>query len=214
MALWPDRPSTWNIMRVLPQRRNGERHLTYLCLHLFALHIPAVFAGNSTFHVLPLPFSIIVKGARMASNSVQSEPWIQNDTAQGVLNYTHSATPVILLFFFLIFFTLRSILGASYAKSTGPTAHQEATGPGGKPLPGRTERKGDVEAPLDFSRSRQLLFEWLSLAAACTFLLNATDVLIHALVERNEGWWCGKPMVVGLLTPCPVPGIERQRSDH
>lgn len=122
------------------------------------------------------------------------KPWVSNRTAQDILTYTHIAYPLILLVFFLTVFTLRSIFTASSDDSTQET--EEQLGPGGKPLPKKTKRRKDDTRDLDFSRSRKLLFEWVSLAAALTYVGDAITVIVHALYARKEEWWCGQSVVV------------------
>lgn len=122
-------------------------------------------------------------------------PWVSSGTAQGILDVLHYANPIILLFFFLFAFTLRSVLTATGDQTL--EVSQTETGPGGKPLPKKhTQQDKSITASLDFSKSRKLLFDWLSVAAALTFLANAGNVITHSLVDRKDGWWCGKAVVV------------------
>ena len=126
-------------------------------------------------------------------------PWVSDRTAQGILLVVQYAYPVILLFFFLFVFTFRSIILSNSSKDSEPLSSQPTQyGPGGKPLPRKTRRPEDQETdiPLDFSRSRKLLFNWLSVAACASFVANAVNVIAHALAKRKEGWWCGKEVVV------------------
>ncbi|TKA81214.1 hypothetical protein B0A49_01350, partial [Cryomyces minteri] len=133
-----------------------------------------------------------------AAQSPSSEPWVSNKTAQGVLLYLHYAYPIILLFFFLFAFTTHSIVTASNANTIGISTTQ--TGPGGKPLPKGNASKATKDKHLpDFSRPRKLLFDWLSLAAALTFIANSITVIVHALVKREESWWCGGAVVIYLV---------------
>lgn len=121
-------------------------------------------------------------------------PSTRRSLAQHILVYLHYAAPIILLSFFLLAFTLRSILTAN---NTNPVADtpSHTLGPGGKPLPKKLPvRNKDI--PFDFTRSRKLLFDWLSVFTALTFVANATNVILHALVAQDEGWWCGKAAVV------------------
>lgn len=122
---------------------------------------------------------------------------VSNQAAHTVLRVLHYANPIVLLFFFLFAFTLRSIISASPGQTTGVSPAE--TGPGGKPLPKTTaQRDKTYTASLDFSKTRKLLFDWLSLAAALTFLANAGIVIAHSLINRKDGWWCGKSVVVRL----------------
>ena len=117
--------------------------------------------------------------------------------AHEIMVYTHYASPIILLIFFLLAFTAHSILTASKEDLIQPAPGQ--TGPGGKPLP-RTSSPAAKAArekkALDFSPSRKLLFTWLSAGVVLTFLGNAGTVIVHALLDRKDNWWCGQAVVV------------------
>jgi len=122
-------------------------------------------------------------------------PWVSNSTAHTILRVLRYATPISLLFFFLFAFTLRSILTANRDQTLEISSTE--TGPGGKPLPKRhAQLDKTITAQLDFSRSRKLLFDWLSVGAAVTFLANAGIVIAHSLIDRRDGWWCGESVVV------------------
>lgn len=118
--------------------------------------------------------------------------------AQEVMVYTHYASPIILLVFFLLAFTAHSILTAS--KEDVVQAETGQTGPGGKPLPRNSSpiaKAAREKAALDFSPSRKLIFTWLSAGVVLTFLGNAVTVIVHALLDRKDNWWCGQAVVVG-----------------
>lgn len=123
---------------------------------------------------------------------------VSNKTLNGLLTVLHYAAPIVLLFFFLFVFTLRSILTADNANTVGPPASPSVEyGPGGKPLPPKKSTPDkNLLASLDFSRNRKLLFNWLSVFTASTFLANAAVVLLRTLVQRKDNWWCGKPYTV------------------
>ena len=118
--------------------------------------------------------------------------------AQEIMVYTHYASPIILLIFFLLAFTAHSILTASKEDLIQPSPGQ--TGPGGKPLPRTSSPAAKAAArekkALDFSPSRKLLFTWLSAGVVLTFLGNAGTVIVHALLDRKDSWWCGQAVVV------------------
>ena len=118
--------------------------------------------------------------------------------AQEIMVYTHYASPIILLIFFLLAFTAHSILTASKEDLIQPSPSQ--TGPGGKPLPRTSSPAAKAAArekkALDFSPSRKLLFTWLSAGVVLTFLGNAGTVIVHALLDRKDNWWCGQAVVV------------------
>ncbi|KAH0269900.1 putative ABC transporter, partial [Aureobasidium melanogenum] len=125
--------------------------------------------------------------------------WVAEHKAQRLLSIVHFAYPIVLLFFFLTTFTIRSILTA---RSDAPddSKSEPQLGPGGKPLP---KKKAPVDNSkntfLDFSRPRKLLFQWLSLAATLTLAGNAVTVVVHALYARKEEWWCGQATVVYIV---------------
>ncbi|KAG8623443.1 hypothetical protein KVT40_008419 [Elsinoe batatas] len=129
------------------------------------------------------------------------QPWVSNRVAQAILSYGHAAYPIVLLIFFITVFTIRSIAASNndneeddYEASLTGSPH---LGPGGKPLPKKSPaRRNTSHDNLDFSRPRKLLFEWLSLGAAVTFLGNAATVIVHALYARSEEWWCGEATVI------------------
>lgn len=111
------------------------------------------------------------------------------------LSFTHYAYPVILLFFFLAVFTYHSVKTAE--DPNGSPDAEQLTGPGGKPLPKSAGvRRRRNKAKEDIPRTQKLLFEWLSVLAALSFVGNAANVILHALVDRDEGYWCGQAYVV------------------
>ena len=117
--------------------------------------------------------------------------------AQDIMVYTHYASPIILLVFFLVAFTAHSILTAP--KEDVVQAEPSQTGPGGKPLPrtsSPTAKAAREKKALDFSPSRKLLFTWLSVGVVLTFLGNAATVIVHAVLDRKDNWWCGQAVVV------------------
>ncbi|KAL1304064.1 hypothetical protein AAFC00_000499 [Neodothiora populina] len=131
--------------------------------------------------------------------------WPSNQTSLRILKYLHFAYPLILLAFFITTFTAHSIISANRAhKKSVQDQNQttdEHTGPGGKALPKKTgaNAANDKKKVLDFSRPRKLLFEWLALGAALTFVGNAITVVTHALFSREEQWWCGQAVVIYIV---------------
>ncbi len=102
----------------------------------------------------------------------------------------------VLSVIFLAAFVATSILSVEPApESKEPVL----LGPGGKPLP-RSARKSREERERkklkDFSPSRKLFFFYLSVALLGTFLADAVEVVVHALVESDKGWWCGEATAV------------------
>lgn len=133
------------------------------------------------------------------STAAASKPWVRNNTTRSILTVVHFAYPIILLFFFLLAFTFRSVRSASNASHNAAPVTQK--GPGGKPLPVTDpSRNIPKEKPRDdITPSQKHLFEWLSVAAALTFIGNVINVIIHALYSRKEGWWCGQAAVIYLV---------------
>ena len=140
-------------------------------------------------------------------------PWAANDIAQGILTYLQIAYPIILLFLYLIAFTVRSIatsrndnnrpepqlLGQVDSFTQSPTSSSlTCHRPGGKPLPKKHPNKKDTTEPnhLDFSRPRKLLFQWLTVAIIFTLIGNIVLVIAHALWARKERWWAGQAPTV------------------
>lgn len=134
--------------------------------------------------------------------------------ALSILQYSY---PVFLLVFFLVAFTVRSIAAS---KSNSHIHKPTTTGPGGKPLPATDPTRNFVKktAHDDVTHSQKLLFTWLSLFAAATFVGNAAVSISHAVVEQTEYWWAGNNVVVcfppemsqtcfHLLTP---PGLSHR----
>nr|POE62909.1 hypothetical protein CFP56_03812 [Quercus suber] len=123
-------------------------------------------------------------------------PWVSNPVAQNILADVQIAYPLVLIFLYLIAFTVRSVRGAHHDRDTGPREPQQL-GPGGKPLPKNNIAKDDSEhVDLDFSRPRKLLFQWLCVGVLATLLGNIVVVITHALFEREQRWWCGQAPTV------------------
>lgn len=123
------------------------------------------------------------------------DSYISNDHARSLLHVLHYVYPPLVIFWFLGAFTIRSII---LAKPAEPVAPVTQIGPIGKPLPPKQRRSEDKSktVQLDFSRPRKLLFDWLSFLLTATFAANAANVIVQALARRDEGWWCGKSVVV------------------
>ena len=137
--------------------------------------------------------------AAMSSSKVLllSRSWVSNRTAQDILVYTHFSSPIILLALFLITFTAHSIITSS--DDAVPEPSTSRTGPGGKPLPPDTKGKRRRNV-LDFSHARKLLFIWLSFGVSVTFVANAGVVILHAVLDRAENWWCGESVAVRCIS--------------
>ena len=129
--------------------------------------------------------------------ALPSQPWVSHHTPDNVRVNLHFASPIILLAFFLIVFTAHSIASASSDAVVKPSTEQ--TGPGGKPLPQNTSLSAKAKIRkdiLDFSRARKLLFQWLTVGAILTFIGNAVIVILHAVLDRKDNWWCGESVAV------------------
>ncbi|KAI9724242.1 MAG: hypothetical protein M1828_003665 [Chrysothrix sp. TS-e1954] len=149
---------------------------------------------------------------------MSSSQVVSDHTALAVLDYLHFAYPIVLLAFFLCSFTVRSIVQARATNDDeDPSPELQYNG---KPLPVKPQPADKIVLEsLDFSKSRKLLFDWISVAVATTFLANAVHIVARALIHREDGWWCGKPTVVyvvgsffvwgllliSLLDTCPSP---------
>lgn len=126
-----------------------------------------------------------------------SEPWVSNRTAQAMLRFTQFLSPILLFVIFLVAFTFHSI-------SITPPAVKgtmcEALGPGGKPLPRNLSPAAKAkykQQVADFSPARKAFFNIISLFLTLTFIASAALVIVHALVDRKDNWWCGDSAVVG-----------------
>jgi len=120
--------------------------------------------------------------------------------ADRALDIVHYFSPIILFFFFLIVFIIRSIqvtTPLSTDNGNGHTPHPY--GPGGKALPQRkaTGLMREMDKKKDFPRSQKLVFVWLMMLATFTFVVSGVLLLIHWCKDHNNGWWCGQPVIVG-----------------
>ena len=128
------------------------------------------------------------------SSLTSSERWPSTTAAMELLNFLHYASPIVILFFFILAFAARSI-ASSRSSAKANSARSAQFGPGGKPLPVRSHSFKTI-LPQTFSRSRKTVFEWLAVGVLLTFVANATVVIVHALVKRQEHWWCGQALTV------------------
>jgi hypothetical protein len=137
----------------------------------------------------------------MAGEEVEwiSRPgWNSTTTGTGpLLNAIHFHYPWVLAVIFLAAFVANSVLTAEPSSEPQPPT---ITGPGGKPLP-RSAAKYKEELQKwrkmkEFSRGRKTLFLYLHAGLLATFLAHGTMVVVHALAEKDEGWWCGEATAV------------------
>lgn len=124
--------------------------------------------------------------------------FISTDVAESIIYYTHFSYPIVLLIVFIIAFAADGIVSSSSdpSGSSAGTSTPVVTGPGGKPLP-RNNRPSKVSKQhRDFSPAKKLLFCWLSIGLLASFICNAINIVVHALAEREKGWWCGESTAV------------------
>lgn len=179
------RPSPFTARHALTEHDDGRHpHLLILASHS---RYGAFWRTVKQNNMETPPLTTLSNGTR---------PWVSNPTAQKILVYLQIANPIILLFFFLIAFTVRSIV--TVANDNDTTPDNERTGPGGKPLPKKTAKKPNDTSAFDFSRPRKLLFQWLSLGTTLSFVANIITVIVHTLYARNDQWWCGQATTVRL----------------
>ncbi|KAI7255385.1 hypothetical protein KC335_g13869, partial [Hortaea werneckii] len=125
-------------------------------------------------------------------------PWVSNPVAQDILTYLQIAYPIVLICLYIITFTIRSITTAR--NDDHDNLEPEQLGPGGKPLPQKSKKKEPaIPNDFDFSRPRKLLFEWLSVGVLGSIGGNIAVVIVHAIVGREEHWWCGQSPTIYLV---------------
>ncbi|PBP27904.1 heavy metal tolerance protein precursor [Diplocarpon rosae] len=147
-------------------------------------------------------------------------------TSTQLLDLVHFYSSSALFLVFIVAFVTNSVLSAEQAtENLGPVR----LGPGGKPLPRSSARKSQEELERkkkdkDFSRGRKWLFFYLSAALLATFVANAVNIIIHALSETEQGWWCGEAtaiyicasaffysvMLISMVDTTPSPNIAHQ----
>ncbi len=119
-------------------------------------------------------------------------------TETDLLNVVQLHYAWVLFVVFIAAYVTNIILAAEPSSETkGPVL----LGPGGKPLPPSVARKNKEERERrkklkDFSRGRKLLFLYLSIGLLATFVVNAINIIVHALTKSENGWWCGEPTAV------------------
>ncbi|KAL3423319.1 heavy metal tolerance protein precursor [Phlyctema vagabunda] len=162
----------------------------------------------------------------LLSDRIMANGSMSASTATKILENTQFHFAWVLLLIFLVAFTTNSILSVESAStSAAPTI----TGPGGKPLPqGALKSKQEKEKRRlqDFSPIRKLAFIWLSVLLLATLIGNGINIVIHALAEREQGWWCGKAaviyvvgttfvhilLIISLVDTTPSPTVAHQIS--
>ena len=132
--------------------------------------------------------------------ALDEQPWAHARALRSALVILQYSYPVALLVFFLVAFTVRSIAASN---SNANVAQPTTTGPGGKPLPATDPTRNFVKktAHDDVTQSQKLLFTWLSLFAAATFVGNSVVSVTHALASQSDTWWAGNHVVVRAPLP-------------
>lgn len=121
------------------------------------------------------------------------------NSATPVLELVHFNYPWVILVIFLASFLTNGILTAESSK---PANVPTVTGPGGKPLPSSVRKSREEREKLkkqEFSPLRKLLFFYLSVGVILSFLANAANIMLHALSERESGWWCGEATIIYVI---------------
>lgn len=126
--------------------------------------------------------------------SAPSLPWVSDPRAQGLLTYLQIIYPIALILLFVAVFTIRSIVTAR--NDNDDTPHSDQLGPGGKPLPWKSQKDKSEANAVDFSRPRKLLFISLQAGVLLSICGNIALVIFHALLEREQRWWCGQAATV------------------
>jgi hypothetical protein len=113
--------------------------------------------------------------AEVKLSTVDHSRWGHAACILKIVTVLQYAYPVIVLFFFLAAFTVCSIVTFNFNTNiVKPTT----SGPGGKPLPATDPTRNFVKKPThDYvTKTQKCVFEWLSLAAALTFIGNSVLV--------------------------------------
>jgi hypothetical protein len=131
---------------------------------------------------------------RQHSVGVSVDSLLSNNTSMQIIRKTQLLYPLTLLFLFLICFAAHGIVTAN--AESGPAKSPNAMGPGGKPLPNTPPPRSKRPQKTAFNHTKRLVFAWLTTAQILTFLGNATNIIVHALSDRENGWWCGEATVV------------------
>lgn len=121
--------------------------------------------------------------------------WSHAAPLRKALTLIQYAYPMVMLSFFLAAFTFRSIAAS---RSNTNIAKPTTTGPGGKPLPATDPTRNFIKKTVndDVTHRQKRLFEWVSLAAALTFVGNSAVVIMHSIIWKEEHYWAGKSTVV------------------
>ncbi|KAK6425382.1 ATP-binding cassette-type vacuolar membrane transporter Hmt1, partial [Oleoguttula sp. CCFEE 5521] len=133
-----------------------------------------------------------------AVHSTASLPWSADPRAQRLLTQLQIAYPIVLLVLFIAAFTIQSILTAR--NDNDDTIQSDQLGPGGKPLPKKQKQENKKSQAADFSKTRKVLFIGLQAGVLLSLCGNIGLVIVHALVGREDRWWCGQAPTTRMLT--------------
>lgn len=110
-------------------------------------------------------------------------------SAARILQVTQSAYPILLLIVFLVTLTVHGIRAGSKSKAKATnTGHAESNGGVLKNIENANQHD------MDPTRAQKALFLWLSVILTTTFIGDAVNIIVHALMQRP--WWCGEAPVV------------------
>ena len=126
--------------------------------------------------------------------------FIPTDVAESIIYYTHFTYPIALLVLFITSLAVDGIVSSSTDStiSSSGTSTPAVTGPGGKPLPKNNRINRAGKSRTGFSHTKKLLFCYLSVGLVASFICNAVNIIVHALADRDKGWWCGESTAVSI----------------
>ena len=123
-----------------------------------------------------------------------NEAWVNSQGVKQALVYLHYAYPLAL---FMLYFTAFMIHSVYQVPGEVNALATQKTGPGGKPLPrDKSPSKIGIPERDDFSPGARISFSWGLVGVISTFLADAILICVHALADRKDNWWCGKPVAV------------------
>ena len=76
-------------------------------------------------------------------------------------------------------------------------------------MPKKSKKDKSEANALDFSRARKVLFISLQSGVLLSLTGNIALVIFHALLEREQRWWCGQAPTV-CLDPSPNALFHRK----
>jgi hypothetical protein len=104
------------------------------------------------------------------------------------LEVTHYTYPFALAFFFGLAYTAHGILTGENQSASSRNSEQR----------GQLSKKSRTRSILTHTATltplQNSLLNWLIVFIIFTFVCNAANVIVHALMRR--GWWCGQAYVV------------------